>query len=231
MGMPASSKKKPATEEDDRDIRARILAAAVKTIEQGGLADVSMREVARRAGVSHQLPYHYFTDREGTLAAIAEEGFAILGERLEKAIAPEEDASQRFAAAGRAYVAFALDHPAHFRVMFRADFVQVDRFPGAMACADGAFARLLEVVHANVEEGLPAEPSELALIVLGWSVTHGLSCLLLDGPLAKKLPEAANAKEAIVRDVMEAMRRMVVASSAGHGHKDKKKDKKRKRPS
>jgi hypothetical protein len=63
-----------------------------------------------------------------------------------------------------------------------------------------------------IEEGLPPHPNPQALVVMGWSIAHGLACLLLDGPLAKKIPEAAGAREQTVRDVMEAMRSLLATS-------------------
>jgi len=197
----------------DADVRASILAAAIRTIEEEGLAGVSMREVARRAGVSHQLPYHYFTDREGILAAIAEAGFVELGAELRSVAHGPGTAAERFAACGRVYVAFACAHPAHFRVMFRPDFVALDRHPGAQQCADDAFAIVPEIAAALVAEGLPPEPNEQALVVLAWSLCHGLACLLLDGPLSKKLPGVEAAKEQTIGDVMIAMQRLVERSS------------------
>jgi AcrR family transcriptional regulator len=195
------------------DVRGRVLAAAVKLIEKDGLAALSMREVARAAGVSHQAPYHYFEDRESFLAAIAEEGFTILAQRLENAADPGEVASVRIATLGRVYVEFACDHPALFRVMFRPDFVDADRFPEMRKCSARAFDILPTAIQACIEEGLPPEPSVQALLVLGWSMAHGLACLLLDGPLAQKLPEAVNERDALIRDVMGAMRALIDARS------------------
>lgn len=173
-----------------------------------------MREVARLAGVSHQAPYHHFADREAILAAIAEEGFTLLAERLSSARAGAASATDMMARAGEAYVRFAFEHPAHFRVMFRADFVDMDRFPEARACGDRAFDALPEIVRATAAEGLPTTPSEMAHVVLHWSLCHGLACLVLDGPLAKKLPELAGAREALTHDVMTIMRGLVEARIA-----------------
>ncbi|MBS2019690.1 MAG: TetR/AcrR family transcriptional regulator [Deltaproteobacteria bacterium] len=191
-----------------------MLAAAVDLIDEGGLDRLSMREVARAAGVSHQAPYHYFADREAILAAIAEAGFGILGTRLERSREGAETAAARLTALGRAYVEFALDHPALFRVMFRGDVVDVERFPECKRMADGAFARLPVLVQEMTDEGLPAAPSAQALIVLFWSTAHGLACLLLDGPLAKKVPEAATARDALVEETMVALQHMVEARLA-----------------
>lgn len=207
----------------DADARSAVLQAAIEAIEEGGLATLSMRDVARRAGVSHQLPYHYFADREAILAAIAEAGFEILGQRLRAAEEMKGTGAERIAEAGRAYVAFACEYPAHFRVMFRQDFVDLMAHPAAHAKAETCFSRLPNLVAACVKEGLSAEPDETALTILGWSLAHGLSCLLLDGPLAKKLPDAAEAREHTVAGVMLAMRRLIEQSSARPPRKTTKK--------
>lgn len=214
-GESRGNSKPPASSEGASDIRAQILKAAVETIEEGGLADVSMREVARRAGVSHQLPYHYFSDRESILAAIADQGFEILRERLARVVGNRSGstAAERLAAGGLAYVTFASEHPAHFRVMFRADVVSVDRFPKTKACAEGAFELLPVLIQDCILDGLPPEPNPMALAILGWSMTHGLACLLLDGPLEKKLPDIATSRDVLVNDVMQAMKRLVESAS------------------
>lgn len=196
------------------DLRRRVLDASIALIEERGLAELSMREVARVAGVSHQAPYHHFTDREAILAAIAADGFTLLADRLRDARAGADDALDEVGRAGAAYVRFACDHPAHFRVMFRADFVDMARFPEAEACGDRAFATLPEIVALLGEAGMPLEPSAMAHVVLHWSVCHGLACLMLDGPLKAKLPELATGRDALTRDVMAAVRSLVAAKMA-----------------
>src|SRR5438046_5208157 len=92
------------------DLPAALLRAAGRTLERRGLAALSLREAARRAGVSHNAPYRHFPDREALLAALAAEGFAMLGERLRGKPGREM---------GAAYVSFALEQPQRFRLMFR----------------------------------------------------------------------------------------------------------------
>jgi AcrR family transcriptional regulator len=195
------------------DVRGRVLTAAVKLIEKDGLAALSMREVARAAGVSHQAPYHYFEDRESILAAIAQEGFTVLATRLESAARASESASVRIETLGRIYVEFACEHPALFRVMFRPDFVDAERFPQMKRCSERAFDVLPTAIQACIAEGVPPEPSVQALMVLGWSMVHGLACLLLDGPLEQKLPELAKQRDTLIREVMTALRMMIEARS------------------
>lgn len=184
-----------------------------------------MREVARAAGVSHQAPYHWFADREAILAAMAEEGFRLLTDRLEAATVPGSTAGEHIESLGRAYVQFACDHPSEFRLMFRPDFVDHERFPALLACGEKAFARLPEAIQRCVEEGLPVEPSFDAHVVLAWSMVHGLACLMLDGPLAKKLPNAVNARDTTIDDALRALRLLVEARM--HAHRDPRRGKKR----
>jgi AcrR family transcriptional regulator len=189
------------------DLRERVLEASVKLIEEEGLSALSMREVARRAGVSHQAPYNHFVDREAILGAIAEQGFVMLGNAMARAREGEKPAWRAIEDCGRAYVEFACTNPAHFRVMFRPELVDIENCPSAKAEGDRAFTVIVEVMHEAVRQGLPAVPSEEALVTMAWSLAHGLACLILDGPLAMKLPNAA--REAHIEGVLGAMSRML----------------------
>jgi AcrR family transcriptional regulator len=215
----ARSKKKPtgshkATAVAQEDVRSAVLAAAVRLISKGGLANLSMREVARAAGVSHQAPYHYFEDRESILAALCEQGFTILSERLEKARDPEASPIERFTALARAYVEFGLDHAALFQLMFRPDVVDIERFPAAKECGGRAFSVLVLAVQDCVDAGLFPGKSQQGLVVLAWSFAHGLACLLLDGPLAMKVPDAAVSRDTVLDETVAVMQSLLVAAAA-----------------
>lgn len=188
------------------DVRTRVLKAALRLVEKQGVADLSMREVARLARVSHQAPYHHFPDRESILAALAEDGFTMLADRLESARDMEHSATERIVACAGAYVRFALERPSLFRLMFRPDFVSWDRFPSVRACGTRAFESLITAMQGLFDVGLPPEPSARAHVVCGWSLAHGLACLLLDGPLVAKVPEVAADAEAVIDETLTAMR-------------------------
>jgi AcrR family transcriptional regulator len=148
-----------------------------------GLSALSMREVARRAGVSHQAPYHHFADREAILAALCEEGFAQLLSEFRAAVEGVEGPVERLRETGRAYVRWALGHSAHFRIMFRPELVSLERFPDARGVAQEAFGFLVDRVGELVEAGVvPADQAEVVTMLV-WSTVHGLATLLLDGPL------------------------------------------------
>src|SRR6201997_5846248 len=93
------------------DLRAAILAEAASLVAERGPDRVSLRELAREAGVSHAAPAHHFTDRRGLFTALAAQGFELLAVAL-------ADARPRFLDAALAYVRFAIEHPGHYRVMF-----------------------------------------------------------------------------------------------------------------
>src|SRR5687767_14780705 len=123
-----------------KDLRRAVLDASVALVEEGGIGALSMREVARRAGVTHGAPYHHFPDRAAILAAIAEEGFVLLDGQMRRALAATAATGlARFEACGRGYFAFAVAHPAHFKVMFRPELVDPKNHPNVDAAAARAF--------------------------------------------------------------------------------------------
>jgi AcrR family transcriptional regulator len=168
------------------DLRQKVLKASLALIEEGGLDRLSMREVARKAGVSHQAPYHYFNDREAILAELAGEGFSRLGQALSRAA--DQAGSEPAKAVedmGRAYVEFALRNPAYFQAMFRADAVPLDRYPEARKREEETFGRLVE----SIGQAFANQPDEVrqSIAVASWAMVHGLATLILEGSLARKL--------------------------------------------
>ena len=184
------------------DLRQKVLDASLAVIEEGGLDRLSMREVARKAGVSHQAPYHYFSDREAILAALAGEGFSRLGHSLMRADGQGvSDPVKAVEAMGRAYVAFALRNPAYFQAMFRADAVPLDRYPEARKREDEAFGKLVEGVGAAFANQ-PAGDRQ-AIAVACWAMVHGLATLMLEGSLARKLKIPRARQKQVANEVME----------------------------
>ena len=164
-----------------RDLRSELLRTSRQLLDESGPSALSMREVARRAGCTHQAPYHYFANREAILAALVCEGFDELADRL--AVAHEglggADLRAVLVASGNAYVEFALRHPGVFRVMFRPDVCDPERFPEVVEAGERARQELARLAKAVMGDG-----AQLEVEVLIWSGVHGLASLLLDGPLA-----------------------------------------------
>ncbi|WP_406143857.1 TetR/AcrR family transcriptional regulator [Streptomyces anulatus] len=165
------------------DLRRVILDAALDVIATNGPGALSLRDLARRAGVSHAAPAHHFKDRTGLLTAVAAEGYALFAD----ALAGAPDLRER----GVAYVRFAATHPAHFQVMFQPDLHRTDD-PDLLA----ARARATEALRAGVADLPPAgrgEDDRLAGVA-AWSLAHGFATLLLSGNLSDAMegrdPEA-----------------------------------------
>jgi AcrR family transcriptional regulator len=193
--------------------RERIVQASTELIQEQGLSALSMREVARRAGVSHQAPYYYFADREAILGAIAEQGFRMMRDFVQRSV-PERSGAPHEAiiAGGHAYLEFAFAHPAHFRVMFRPELVSPERHPNVQGEGLRACDTFFRIVESAVQGGLPAEPNVDALFLTCWSFAHGLACLVLDGPLDVVSPNMD--RKAQIRDAVRAFSHMMEASIA-----------------
>ncbi|WP_205699587.1 TetR/AcrR family transcriptional regulator [Conexibacter sp. SYSU D00693] len=153
------------------NLRAELLAHAEEALRAGGLADLSLRELARRAGVSHAAPRRHFADKQALFDALAQEGFERLGREMEDADpggqAPWRD---RLAAFARAYVTFATRDAALLDLMFAGKH-RPDVPPGVREAADRAFGRPLELIAAGqaagaVEAGDPREVSLFAFAAL-----------------------------------------------------------------
>jgi AcrR family transcriptional regulator len=162
------------------DLRRAVIDGAIEEIEASGPAAISMRAIARRAGVSHAAPAHHFGDKAGVLAAIAAEGYRGLAEATEAALGTGD-----FVAVGRAYVRFAVEHRAHFEVMFRPELYPRDD-PDVTAARDAAAEVLFRAVRGIL--GPEASDDEvLGGVTAAWSFAHGLATLWLDGNLTAQL--------------------------------------------
>jgi AcrR family transcriptional regulator len=173
------------------DLRRALLGSALHMLEEG--EELSLRAVARRAGVSHTAPYHHFADRRALLAAVAEEGLLALRDALRAAVetAPGE-LEEQLLETGVAYVRFAVGSPARFRLMFSAELADRADRPSLQAASEAAYGVLLETVQRCFGEGIPGEAVELRALA-AWSTVHGLSMLVLDSqvPGIERTPEAA----------------------------------------
>ena len=158
------------------NLREALLEAADDLLADRGAQALTLRDVARAAGVSHAAPYHHFASLDELLAVVAERAFIVLGEALDKALVCE-DTQDRLLRISSAYVACARARPAHFRLMFGPLLARKNDFPGLKAAAERSFGQLLAAACAHD----PLNGPELALT--GWSLVHGLSHLMIDGAL------------------------------------------------
>jgi AcrR family transcriptional regulator len=162
------------------DLRAALVRAAVELLEEGGESELSLRAVARRAGVSPAAPYRHYADREALVSAVAAVGYRDLAQRLAEAH-PSPSTPEQLASVAVAYVRFALDNPALFRIMFSEP---CDRDNGDRVAATESVSAY---VRSIVERIFPsADPDALATAI--WGLVHGLAFLHLDGKLDSSTP-------------------------------------------
>ncbi|SDI36022.1 DNA-binding transcriptional regulator, AcrR family [Actinokineospora alba] len=157
------------------DLRRAVLDAAAAAITEHGPAGISLRDLARRAGVSHAAPGHHFGDKAGVLTALAAEGYDLLAEALREA----QQSTGQFVELGVAYVRFAVGHRAHFEVMFRPDLYHAD--DSTVVAARGRSGDLLVGGVGSVTD--PTGPDAEVAKVAAWSIVHGFATLWLTGAL------------------------------------------------
>jgi AcrR family transcriptional regulator len=188
------------------DLRQAMLDATLALIEEHGPEGFTLRAAARGAGVSPGAAYHHFKDKEDLVAAVAQEGFAMMRTHLAAAAEkPHENMRERSRNVGTAYVVFALRHPTRFRVMLGYGLIGRANSPSAANEAMATYRLVREVLIAGLEESSAERVSEPE--VLGWwSVVHGLAFLAIDGYLGCS---AKNVKgtEQLVLSVIDALDR------------------------
>jgi AcrR family transcriptional regulator len=164
------------------NLRAALLHSAMQLIREVGPTAFTLREVARRAGVSHNAPYRHFRNKEEMIAAVATEGYQELTEAMIAATREQAGALNRLKQAGLAYVRFALRRPEHFTVMFDAPFSE-HQHPNAALAAKQAFSTLVSLVEDCQKKKLLASGDPGSYALLAWSMVHGIAKLAITGRL------------------------------------------------
>jgi AcrR family transcriptional regulator len=196
------------------DLRRVLINTALQLVTEEQDWTFSLREVARRAGVSHRAPYNHFPEKLDLLAATAAVGFERLRDGMRRATAGLDDSEALLVAICRTYVHLGLENPALYRLMFGPALSQAgtgDRPTIARVAGAEARAVLEEVILHGARSGafavLADDPQDVALTAIAvWSATHGLTMLAID-----KIPRA----DLGVDDMIERLLRTVVAGLRG----------------
>jgi AcrR family transcriptional regulator len=163
--------------------RARLVATARAYLDENGLEGLTLREIARRAGVSHGAPLRHFDSLAALCSAVAAQGFGDLHEEVAAAMAVgPDDPSARLRAAGHGYVRFAVANPGPYSLMFRADRNDMSD-PELAAASTAAFAQLLTAVAAAQAQGWRPDAHTADLAGVIWATVHGLATLTIQGAL------------------------------------------------
>jgi len=167
-------------------LHAALLQAAERLLESDGLSGLTLRAVAREAGVSHAAPTHHFGDLTGLVSELAAIGFRQFNAAMVAADSAGNTATEKALARARAYVGYAQAHPGMYGLMFRTERLDMKR-PALHEAANAAFAGLAGSVGAQRHEAIETRALSLdqaAAIARAWSLVHGFTMLLLDGRLS-----------------------------------------------
>jgi AcrR family transcriptional regulator len=180
------------------DLHEALLQAAERVLERDGLAGLTLRAVAREAGVSHAAPTHHFGDLTGLISELAAIGFRMFNAAMVAAGNSETHLPMKGLANAKAYVAYAQAHPGMYAVMFRSARLDYSR-PSLREASETSFAGLASGVAASRQEQIYKDSLSLdqaAAIARAWSLVHGFTMLLLDGRLSgilSRLPAGTTA--------------------------------------
>ena len=183
-----------------QSLREKVIKAAVKYIADFGPDGLSFRQIAADAGVSHQAPYHHFTDRSAIFGEIALFGFRKFTAAMNAPTHADDDPDQVVRLCER-YVDFALSNKGYFRVMFRSDLCLIDESPETRRAADDAFDTLLVAVKEILGDSASVDEIRIQATAM-WAIAHGLATLLIDGPLEQKIGKISD-RRALVRSVAQ----------------------------
>ncbi len=168
------------------DLRSALVEEALRQLETGEPAVLSLREIAREVGVSATAVYRHFPDKDSLMGALSQHGFELLATR-QRAVLTRVRGNSGFAVLGRAYVRFALSNPGLYRLMFAHHRHAGEALSGG---SDGSAARMLREQIAFALGPAATEPKVLVTALRAWSLVHGLSMLILDRQVDREVGEA-----------------------------------------
>jgi AcrR family transcriptional regulator len=184
-------------------LRGQLIHATLALLGERGLPGVTLRGVAKRAGVSHAAPLNHFSNFAQLLTETAATGFELLGQRVDEAgaaLAPGAGSRARLVGASKAYVETALEFPALFLLMFRFDLLDRSN-PRYDAAATNAYRQYLRFVRAVQDDGWQTDTDTAVVNATLWSLVHGIATLWSQGALAESVQGRATLEEILDRSL------------------------------
>ena len=180
------------------DLKNALIEAGIKILAKEGVGGLSLRKVAKKAGVSHSAPYAHFPDKQSLIAAISTEGFKQLYAALDAAVSPyANDPRQQLVAGVQAYVQFALNNTDTFNIMFSDVLEKEKDYPAFVESSRKTFERVVDVVRACQDAGIlrPA-PAEIMAVSV-WGQLHGIVSLVLEGQVSHVVLDRFSVREIV----------------------------------
>jgi AcrR family transcriptional regulator len=162
------------------DLRRALVDQATKLVNAHGHPAITVREVARKIGVTHTAAHYHFRTREALLAAVATRGFEQMTAALESAVQGAADARSRLGHLGEAYVRHALEHGRMYLLMFSAETAARETYPELSAASDRMFALLADAIRDGQETGLVRGGPAVDAALVAWAAAHGFASLALE---------------------------------------------------
>ena len=170
------------------DLQTALVEEAAAMVSEGGATSVTMRAIGGRLGVSRAAPYRHFPDKTALLIAVAVQGFERLRQRLESIAAADSPSRvDRLLHMGEEYVRFALEHPAHYRLMWGKEAIARQDEPELREAAGALLEHLVGVIESHQKSGEIAPGNPRARAYVAWSAVHGLASLLIEGQIDPKV--------------------------------------------
>ncbi len=188
------------------DLKNALIGATLTLIAEKGINAFTIREIAKRAGVSHAAPYRHFKDKEAILFAVAKEGFDMMvAETKKRSEKFPEDPLARFQISGLSYIDFAVNYPSHYRVMFNSG-ENINKFPEELIISSTeSFKLLFDTICECQKKNFikPGNPHEFAMAA--WSIVHGYSKLYIDGFIDNQADNFSRKKDNLKYIITEAL--------------------------
>jgi len=181
------------------DLKNALIKAGVEILAEEGLAGLSLRKVAKQAGVSHAAPYSHFADKHALIAAISTEGFKQLYARIEEIFeSRRNDPKSLLVETAWAYVQFAMNEPDRFKLMFSSVLEKEKDYPDFVEISRKNFTQIVEVIKICQSAGIlrPGSPDLTAVSV--WGAVHGLVMLLLEGQVSHNVLDRYDLKDMLL---------------------------------
>ncbi|RPI32328.1 MAG: TetR/AcrR family transcriptional regulator [Chloroflexota bacterium] len=189
------------------DLKNALIDAGIDILSKEGASGLSLRSVAKRAGVSHAAPYAHFSDKQALIAAISTEGYRRVYEKIEEVVREyQHDPLRQLVEAGWAYLQFALTDPDHFKITFSGVVEKEKDYPAFVEVSRKNFELVVKIVEACQAVGaLNPGPSNLVAVGV-WSLVHGLASLLLEGQISHAVLETWTVREMLVHSLNQITR-------------------------
>ncbi len=187
------------------DLRNALIQAGLELLAEGGAEALDLRKVARRAGVSHAAPYRHFADKQALIAAINEEGFYWLAERIQSTLrAVSDEPFEQLLGVALAYVRFAQEHPWLMREMFSGLTIERETFVSLHTASKTVYRLYAEVIRRGQESGKIVDGDPAALAGVLWSVLHGLAMLIIEHQM-RPYADGPEGTERVTRYTIEVL--------------------------